>query len=426
MKRILLLAVAVLPALSAFSQGWIDDSVFVTGYSKKIFYSLANGQVGDVAATHDLEVDAEAVSASIRLNNARPQASSPRLFMHTGDTTAFTTVWDTTGMSAGTNANFIRCLDADTLWGKSAFEFGNTNHPDYNWGTYNSTTHNVDGKKVFLIKTHTGDWKRIWIRSLQSMAGYFQVRIADFDGSNVSNVTINKAGQSAKAFIYYDIATNTTSSPEPNKDSYDLIFNRYVVSKPGVSYYGLSVSGVLMNNGVSAARAAGLPAEDAIHTNYTLSSNINIIGDNYKTLNYATFAWEVYDSLSYFISDVNNNIWQLRFTKFGGTASGLNKFQKRQLTFASQEQYSTIPSLAVFPNPATENVNVVYTSSENNPMTIKVIDLAGRVVSALNVNSNQGINQININLSQINKGGMYIIQMNDGKTIRTEKLMIQR
>ncbi|HEY8366418.1 MAG TPA: hypothetical protein VIL57_04635, partial [Bacteroidia bacterium] len=56
MKRIILLAAAILPTVSAFSQNWVEDSVFVTSYGKKIYYSLENGQVGDVPTNaHDLE-----------------------------------------------------------------------------------------------------------------------------------------------------------------------------------------------------------------------------------------------------------------------------------------------------------------------------------------------------------------------------------
>src|SRR5690606_35899600 len=122
---------------------------------------------------------------------------------------------------------------------------GATGHPDYGWGTYNSTNHNLYGKKVFLFKSHTGEWKRVWIRNLMSMLGTYNIRIADFDGSNVEDITISKSGATDKAFVYYNFDTNTTTSPEPDKNTYDLVFGRYVNAKPGDSYYGLGVTGVL-------------------------------------------------------------------------------------------------------------------------------------------------------------------------------------
>lgn len=427
MKRIILLAAAILPTVSAFSQNWVEDSVFVTSYGKKIYYSLENGQVGDVPTNaHDLEFSTKGFSATIRLNNAGESGITTRLYAVAGDTTTFTAVWDTTGMADGSNAQFVRCLDADSLWEQSAFEFGATGHPDYGWGTYNSQTHNVIGKKVFLFKTRTGAWKRVWIRNLMSAAGTYNIRIADFDGSNVEDISVNKSGLTSKAFLYYNFDTNTTSNPEPDKNTYDLVFGRYINANPNDNVYGLAVTGVLLNDGVKAVEVKGLPAEDADYLDYTLSDNISAIGDKYKALDYVTYQWYVYDSTSYFISDVNQNIWQIKFTKFGGTTTGLNKFMKRQVGFASVEEYQTIPSIAVFPNPATENVNLVYTSTENSNMSVQIIDLAGRTVYAQNFASNAGLNNINLNLSQISNGGMYILRMTDGKTVRTEKIMIQR
>lgn len=427
MKKIILIAAAILPAVSAFSQNWVEDSVFVTSYGKKIYYSLENGQVGDVPTNaHDLELSTKGFSATIRLNNAGQTGVTTRLYSVVGDTTTFTAAWDTTGLADGSNAQFVRCLDADSVWEQSAFEFGATGHPDYGWGTYNSTNHNLYGKKVFLFKSHTGEWKRVWIRNLMSMLGTYNIRIADFDGSNVEDITISKSGATDKAFVYYNFDTNTTTSPEPDKNTYDLVFGRYVNAKPGDSYYGLGVTGVLLNEGVKAVEVKGLPAEDANYLNYTLSENISAIGDKYKALDYVTFQWFVYDSTSYFISDVNQNIWQIKFTKFGGTSNGLNKFMKRQVGFASAEEFQTIPAIALFPNPATENLNLVYTATENSNMSVQIIDLAGRAVYAQNFASNAGLNTINLNVSQISNGGMYILRMTDGKTVRTEKIMIQR
>lgn len=427
MKKIILILATAIPVSTLMAQTWTEDSVFVTGYAKKIFYSLENGQVSETPTNnYDLEISTSTMTSSIRLNNGGPTGVTTRLYKVAGDTTAWAGTLDTTGLGQGTSSIFTRCLDSDSSWFQSAFEFGSAGHPDYGWGTYSMVTHNLVGKKIFLIKTHTGAWKKIWIRQLQSMAGIYKVRMADLDGSNEENFDMNRSGYSNKNFVYFNLDTKTAIDAEPAKGSFDLIFGRYVEANPSSPNYEMAVTGVLMNDSVKAARAAGVEVENADYTNYTLISDASTVGDAWKKLNYSTFQWGVLDSLSYFIQDRNGSLWQLAFTKFGGTTNGLNKFKKRQLTYASTDLYPTIPALAVFPNPAIENVNLVFTTTENSNMSIQLIDMAGRVVMAQNHASNAGINQINLNLSTISQSGMYFVRMTDGKTLRTEKIMIQR
>ncbi|MBL0911150.1 MAG: T9SS type A sorting domain-containing protein [Bacteroidia bacterium] len=428
MKKVLLSIAALATLNGLFGQAWVEDSV-TTGtspnYKNRVFYSLANGEVGAVTFnTRDLEFyTGTPYSASIRINGA----FGAQLFKCSGDTSVWYGNIDTTGISTGSTATLTPCIDSDETWTGSAFETGATGHPNYGWGVYNSTTHDVIGNKIFVFKTSAGVWKRIWIRSLGATTSAYTIWVADLDGSNQQTKTISKQGLTSKNFIYYTFATDQTTNDEPDKTTFDLVFTRYVESDPASPNYGLAVTGVLANEGIELVKAEGLPADDADYLDYTLSADyINVMGDKWKELDYSTFQWVVFDSLSYFIKDVPGNIWQLRFTKFVGAGSAKYKFEKRQVgTVSVEEPNSTIPAVALFPNPATDNAQIVFTSVNNAKMQLQVLDMSGRLVLNESKAANAGMNQWQLPLSNLTNG-MYIVKLTDGITVKTEKLMIRK
>ena len=251
--------------------------------------------------------------------------------------------------------------------------------------------------------------------------------MADLNGSNQEVLSVSKQGLTGKNFIYYTFATDQTSNDEPSNTAFDLVFTRYVESDPANPNYGRAITGVLTNNNVEIAQAEGLPADDAIYQDYALSADfIDVIGDDWKRLNYTTFQWEVADSLSYFIKDIPGNIWQIRFTGFGGGSTGKYKFEKRKVSQVSvEESASTIPAIAMFPNPAVENVQLVFTSANNTQMQVQVLDMGGRLVYTASKAAVSGINQWQLPLNGLSNG-MYIVKITDGVSIRTEKLMIRK
>jgi len=426
MKKGILSVIALSGFLTVNAQTWVADSV-ATGpqYVNRIFYSLENGQAGSVPfSTRDLEFyTAEGYSASIRINGA----FDAKLFKSSGDTSVWYNAIDTTGIYNGTNATLTPCYDSKEVWTGSAFEYGATGHPNYGWGVYNSTTHDVIGNKIFVYRTVGGAWKRIWIRSLGAMNSTYTIWVADLNGSNQEVLSVSKQGLTGKNFIYYTFATDQTSNDEPSNTAFDLVFTRYVESDPANPNYGRAITGVLTNNNVEIAQAEGLPADDAIYQDYALSADfIDVIGDDWKRLNYTTFQWEVADSLSYFIKDIPGNIWQIRFTGFGGGSTGKYKFEKRKVSQVSvEESASTIPAIAMFPNPAVENVQLVFTSANNTQMQVQVLDMGGRLVYTASKAAVSGINQWQLPLNGLSNG-MYIVKITDGVSIRTEKLMIRK
>ena len=93
-----------------------------------------------------------------------------------------------------------------------------------------------------------------------------------------------------------------------------------------------------------------------------------------------------------------------------------------QPIFASIQNSTSISSLDLFiyPNPASENITINFTSTSKN-ISIKIFDATGRLVKNMeNVKSGENI----INVSEL-ENGLYLINVNDGKSSVTKRFVKQ-
>lgn len=430
MKKFLLSVLVMGGFISLQAQTWVADSVIIgAGYANRSFYSLENGVQGSVPFNNrDWLFDMTAVySASIRINGGFNAA----LYKYTaGDTAAWATL-DTAGL--GASNGWVRARDNDQTITPSAFEAGATGHPNYGWGDYNNITHNVTGNALFVYKTvgtgapNTAQWKKVWIKDLSAMTSTYTILVADLNGANEQTLSISKQGITNKNFIYYSFATNQTSNDEPNADTYDLVFSKFE------DYYSMggpatlqAVTGVEVPKGILVAKAQGLPADDAVSSNYTLEEDIYGIGSDWKKVNIQTFQFDILDSLSYFVQARSGNIWQIRFTGFVGSSAGKYKFDKRIVAYASVEENETISAWTVFPNPTADVASVVFSSASAGQAQFSLVDLNGRQVMTQNFTANQGINQYTVDLGSRNlPAGIYVATLKVGNVYKTTKLIIQ-
>jgi hypothetical protein len=423
MKKLFTILAGLLPlALSAQTA----DSVEIgAGYSNKVFYSMANGEVSQTANNDwHIAVATSAFSSALRINGA----FKTLLFRYEGgDTTAWATL-DTAGLASLTN--WTLCTDPDSSYDPSAFEYGATGHPDYGWAVYNNVTHDLVGDKLFVIKTGSGAYKKVWVKKKEAMTGIVTIRIAGLDNSGDNVVSVNTSGANVH-YMYVNAETNAVIDNDADKGSYDLVFakhqyTRYTWLVDMFAGYN-STAGVVSNIGVKVAAALEIPVNDAVYTNYTLvDTNMIGIGGNWKTL--VNNAWQVEDSTSYFIEDLNGDVWQLWFTYFGNSSNGKYVFNKRQVAFVSvEENNATIGNFNVYPNPATDNVNVVYTIDNNySHGTLSILDLTGKQVYRQTVGNNSGFNNYVINVNTLGlTSGIYMVRMEIGNSQSVQKLIVQ-
>ena len=219
--RKLLSLLSVLIGFASLAQTEVSLTLDAS-YTKKVFYSFENGEVGSMRNDNwDIAIATYSTqTASIRINGG----FGAELFQYTGGDTASWNNLDTAGLSTLTNWN--QCRDNQSAFEPSAFEANASGHPDYGWGKYNSVTHNVVGTSLFVLKTVVGDYKKVWIKEQIAIGNSIQIEVADLDNTNNYSKTINKSVGS-KNYVYLNLATETLMDNEPSNQTYDLVFTKY-------------------------------------------------------------------------------------------------------------------------------------------------------------------------------------------------------
>ena len=67
---------------------------------------------------------------------------------------------------------------------------------------------------------------------------------------------------------------------------------------------------------------------------------------------------------------------------------------------------------SVYPNPTSGKINIEFTSSAKADHTIRITDLAGRVVVVKEVNAAAGTNVVSLDLTE-QGAGMYLVHITD-------------
>ncbi len=407
--RKLLSLLSVLIGFASLAQTEVSLTLDAS-YTKKVFYSFENGEVGSMRNDNwDIAIATYSTqTASIRINGG----FGAELFQYTGGDTASWNNLDTAGLSTLTNWN--QCRDNQSAFEPSAFEANASGHPDYGWGKYNSVTHNVVGTSLFVLKTVVGDYKKVWIKEQIAIGNSIQIEVADLDNTNNYSKTINKSVGS-KNYVYLNLATETLMDNEPSNQTYDLVFTKYEGLAGPNAYYPLT--GVVLNRGVKSAEVKGLPVEDADLATALFTEDIDVIGSDWKSFNMDIFQWKLQDSLSYFVEDLKGNIWHLWFTDWEGASTGNLKFMQQLVVTSNVSELENKSGIKIYPNPATEN----FTLQLNEEVTqLSIFDVTGKMVY---VNNNLNFNELNLSATELGSG-LFLVQTK-GKTIETQKLFIK-
>jgi len=416
MKKTALLSFLLSFYFLTHAQVPVNDSISLNAsYASMSFYSMAGGETANVNAKDwDLQFWTNLMDAGIRVNDG---ASVMLYRLQSDDTSAWNTV-DTTGMTP--------LYNSDTSWAIGAFNALASGQFDYGWGVYDQVSHNVKGTRIFVVKTFNGNYKKVWIKQLVSGVNY-DIRISNLDNSGEETVLLNKNDYPGKEFFYYAIDSAEVKDIEPVKTAWDLVFRRYqtyVSFPPPAQYY--TVMGVLSNPAVSVAEVRGVDVNSNDTTGLTYDDNISAIGSDWKNFNQSVFQWEFVDSLAYFVAAQDGNIYKTVFTGFGGAGTGKVFFNKTLLPRQSTgiNGAERIQSLTVYPNPANDAVNALFTLKANAKVEIKIVDLAGKNHFSANVTGREGLNNIALNTAALEQG-FYLLSVNEGGSKLTYKFIKQ-
>jgi len=172
---------------------------------------------------------------------------------------------------------------------------------------------------------------------------------------------------------------------------------------------------VLQNTGVLAEHQTPVDTALASYNAANLNPLINNIAYNWKSFDFATNAWNIADSTVYFVQDKAGSIWKLIFTGFSGGATGKFLFNKELVIIPNAINNPSLgASIALFPNPTTNQLNVIHGSDCKN---IQLINILGTTLLSVDV---KGGIQTKLDVSNLN-AGTYFIRADQGKVVSFTK-----
>lgn len=413
-----LLSIVLLFATNTVIAQTVEDSVVLgAGYPQQAYYDLATGDK-TYAALNDWDLAFKVngtFTAAVWANEANGVA------VYLTSTTDFSTALDTADMNTWDAMDNSR----DT-WELGALN-ANANAADYfdfGWGDYIQGMHSVIGSEVYVLAFPDTTFKKIKIDSLAGAGNIYYFRIADLDGSNLVLDTLDKTDYADRLFAYYDVQTNTATDREPALDNWDFLFSTDLTPTVIPNYGTVYNAGTVYanpNTGITKYTDVDVATFDAF--SYTgFDSSLTVIGSDYRYNNMGP--WAITDSTVYFVAAQAGGYYKLVFTAFGGNSNGVIKFNK---TYTEQSttgvnELSLISELGVYPNPATDKATLSFTTVEATELNVHVLDMSGRSLFNTTFNTTAGVQSLNIPTANL-QSGAYIILVDDGSSISTQKLM---
>jgi hypothetical protein len=435
MKKIFILlgAVSVMTANAQVGVQKKDSIETGATYLNDVYYSLESGNKTEVPNNNwHLAFRIGAMNDGIRINSATATGANDgtvKLHLYPNAGIAGWDDFDTTGWSS-----WLAYENSDETWEVGAFNRSSTGFPDVSWGVYSTSTHVVTGDSLYLVvykNAGATKYKKLWI--VNKTSGTWNFKYADLDGSNEKETAIASADYSGKNYIYYNLESNEVVNREPASAAWDFVLTRYQAWQ-AIPVYA-AATGILTNIGVKTAKAKGAPAEDLKLEDFIQDTSdiIKTIGYNwkyYETDQQFNVTWHTEDSLAYFVLDKNRKFWKIEFISFGGSSNGRTVFYKTEVETENGGNVSVegiakgVSSTAVYPNPASQSINVLLGVETNAEVKISIIGMNGQLIDSRNVNTVAGINQEAFNIAALNSG-IYFVKIEGEGFLSTQKFVKQ-
>lgn len=301
-----------------------------------------------------------------------------------------------------------------------------SNWADYGWGVYNMGNHKIEGSNLYAIELGNGNFKKLSIDTLTSGTYYF--KYADFDGSNLQQQSIVKSAFPNQTLAYFSFATNSTVNAEPTT-GWDWLFTRYetTVDNSGVPT-PYTVGGILLNKGVEAVIADGInPATVDIVSYATDSDSLTIIGHDWKSYSFSS-GWIMDADRVYFVKTADSTLYKIQFIDFQGSSTGQGTFLQTTLgkwtAIEQTETYSALESFNIFPNPATDYLNLSFSLEEKQmDMQVQIVNYLGQFILEKTIQGNSGLNALIIDSQGLNAGS-YVLTLQSKDVFISKKISI--
>ncbi|GAB4245524.1 MAG: hypothetical protein Kow0027_06000 [Saprospiraceae bacterium] len=427
MKKQILLLTTIISSTALTAQEFQEISTGA-GYSKQAYIRIADNHQTQVANdAWDIAFAVGPSDAGIFINESAGTGMGqvlPSFQLFDGGTDDFDATPDTS--FAFQNPLF----NSEKSWASGALnEVADPTNPfDFGWGVYDPTNHTIAGGRVFVAKLRNGQYLKFQVQSLAS--GTYSFRYANLDGTGETTKTIAKADHAGRLLAYFSFNSGETVSVEPS-DGFDLLFCRYVTpledGNGGTLNY--AVTGILSGPGVEVAQADGIDPATVVFDGYedSLSTDLDIIGHDWKTFDLATFQWLLPEDRVYFVKTADGHLWKIRFIDFEGSSTGTATFEKTDLGLLNSvgDEHSPLDAFGVFPNPARSEAKLVFSvkNSVAGPTQVWLTDQFGRVVFQQKIQVATGLNSLDIPVTNLPEG-VYFLGLSIGNQRFTDKVVV--
>ncbi|MDZ7775018.1 MAG: T9SS type A sorting domain-containing protein [Bacteroidales bacterium] len=257
----------------------------------------------------------------------------------------------------------------------------------------------------------------MWIEQKVSTQNTYYFRYADLDGENEQQAELEVNPYTSKNFVYYSLTNDEQIDREPPKDSWDLLFTRYISMINGETPY--IVTGVLNNLNTPVAEYASVDPDFMDYQPADFDTAKSVIGYDWKEFDMGSFTYTVDDSLVYFVESHNGAVYKLRFTKFEGSSTGKVVFEKSLISTTGVEEFVTQESsFKAFPNPATDWLKIQ--SPYDGEVQYILHDITGRVAESGHFSGRE----FRLNVSGQERG-VYLLQLRYDNHSVTNKIAIK-
>lgn len=292
----------------------LADSISMgEGYADEVFYSLKDGVVKtSPRSAWDLAFSTDPMSSAILVN----EGYGIELYTYPlGDKDD----WDNVNVTD--IENWPLMYNSDTSWYYGAFDRNDLGHPDYGWGVYNMTTHDVMGDSLFIVKLSDGTLQKLFIEKRAAMTNSFSIKYGNVDAAGTSK-EIPCSSYTSKNFVYFSLGSGEVLDIEPDSDSWDLLFTKYW--DESIPY---NVTGVLTNKEVETGEVRETDTSLADPAEAEFTDDIAEIGSDWKSFDMGTFQYVMEPDLCYFVKS-GEEMYKITFTATDGSASGKIVFDK--------------------------------------------------------------------------------------------------
>ncbi len=90
----------------------------------------------------------------------------------------------------------------------------------------------------------------------------------------------------------------------------------------------------------------------------------------------------------------------------------------------SENHYSAVSAFDMYPNPASQKCTVLISAADAADLEISVTNYLGQVVKKQNYKAQQGMNEVNVDLTSV-KTGIYFVTVKNGINVSTKKLVVE-